>query len=173
MPFQDNTENYNRKISKMATEEAKKENMLRMTELSLEVLASEVWDTLGESAMVLSKGMGDAILEALEKEGGLELDASDSLAVGKEIDRLFVDELGFAKDIAFNRDENLVSTIKVSNCINTIFTDKLLATGMKMNFTCPIMLTCDAALRGMNIKRRIKIERWEAGKGCIITFSPL
>lgn len=32
----------------MATDEAKKMNALKMVSLSLEVLAAEVWDTLGE-----------------------------------------------------------------------------------------------------------------------------
>jgi hypothetical protein len=157
----------------MATEEAKKENMLRMTELSLEVLAAEVWDTLGESSMVLGRGMGDAILEMLEKEEGLEIAGEDSLNVGKEIERIFVDEFGFAKEISVDVDKDAVATIKVTNCINTKFTDKMLASGVKMNYTCPIMLATGSALRQMGLKGRVNIERWPEGKGCKIIFSPL
>jgi hypothetical protein len=157
----------------MATEEAKKENMLRMTELSLEVLAAEVWDTLGETAMVLSKGMGDSILEMLEKEDGLEIAGENALDVGKEIDRIFVDEFGFAKEITVDVDKDAVATIKVSSCINTKFTDKMLASGVKMNYTCPIMLATSSALTQMGLKGRVKIERWPEGKGCKIIFSPV
>jgi hypothetical protein len=156
----------------MATEEAKKENMLRMTELSLEVLGAEVWDTLGETAMVLGRGMGDAILEMLEKEEGLEIAGESSLDVGKEIDRIFVDEFGFAKEISVDVDQDAVATIKVNGCINTKFTDKMLASGVKMNFTCPIMLATSAALRQMGMKGRVNIVRWPEGKGCKIIFSP-
>jgi hypothetical protein len=157
----------------LATEEAKKENMLRMTELSLEVLAAEVWDTLGDSAIVLGKGMGDSILEMLEKEEGLEIAGENPLDVSKEIDRIFVDEFGFAKEISVDVDKDAVATIKVNNCINTKFTDKMLASGITMNYTCPIMLATSAALRQVGMKGRVKIERWPEGKGCKIIFSPV
>ena len=154
----------------MATEEAKKENTLHMAELSLEVLAAEVWDTLGESAMVLGRGMGDAILEMLEKEEGLEIASEDPANVDKEIDRIFVDEFGFAKEISAEVASNGDATISVSNCINTKFTDKMLANGVKMNFTCPIMLAVDAYMRRIGRKGRVQISRWPEGKGCKISF---
>lgn len=156
----------------MATDEVKKENTLRMTELSLQVLAAEVWDTLGESAFVLGRGMGDAILEMLEKEEGLEVAGENSEDIGKEINRIFVDEFGFAKEISLEVDSNKVGTIKVNGCINTRFTDKMLASGVTMNYTCPIMLVASAAMRQLGMKGRVKIDRWQEGKGCKIYFIP-
>ena len=156
----------------MATEEVKKENLLRMTELSLDVLAQEVYDTLGDSAMVLSKGMGDAILEMMEKEEGLEIAGESPEDVGKEIERIFVDEFGFAKSITIAVDAQKVGVFSVNNCINKKFTEKMLASGLPMNYTCPVMLAGAAALRQMGLKGRVKIGAWPEGKGCKIYFIP-
>jgi hypothetical protein len=156
----------------MATEEVKKENLLRMTELSLEVLAQEVYDTLGDTSYVLSKGMGDAILEMMEKEEGLEIGGENSDDVGKEIERIFVDEFGFAKSISLSVEENKVGIYTVNNCINKKFTDKMLASGLTMNYTCPIMLAGSAAMRQMGFKGRVKIETQPESKGCKIYFIP-
>lgn len=156
----------------MATDEVKKQNLLRMVGLSLEVLAEEVYDTLGDTAMVLSKGMGDAILEMMEKEEGLEIAGETPLEIGKEIDRILVDEFGFAKEITLDVDANAVATINVNGCINTAFTDKMLAKGLKMNYVCPAMLISSAAMRQMGLKGRVKIDRWPEGHGCKIVFIP-
>ena len=156
----------------MATEDEKKLNMLHMTQLSLEVLAAEVWDTLGETSMVLANGMGDAILEMIEKEEGLEIAGENPLDVGKEINRIFVDEFGFAKEISLDVDKDNIATMKVTSCSNTKLTDKLLADGVTTAYICPIMLACSAALRNMGIKSHVKIERWQEGKGCKIFFIP-
>ncbi|MPM09079.1 hypothetical protein SDC9_55395 [bioreactor metagenome] len=65
-----------------------------------------------------------------------------------------------------------VGLITVNGCINTKFTDKMLANGATMNYTCPIMLAASAAMRQIGMKGRVKIERWEEGKGCKIYFIP-
>jgi hypothetical protein len=157
----------------MATEDVKKENLLRMTELSLEVLAAEVWDTLGESAIVLGKGMGDSILEMLQKEEGFEFEGESTKEIAAEIKRIFLDEFGFAKDIETEIAPDGKAVITVNSCINTKFTDRMLASGVKMNYTCPIMLTASTVLRRMGAKGRVSIERWPEGKGCKINFLPL
>jgi hypothetical protein len=156
----------------MATDEAKKINALRMTSLSLEVLAEEVWDTLGESTMALSRGMGDAILAMFEKEQGLEVAAENPEAMGKEIERILVDEYGYAQEITLVVDAKMNADFKVKGCINTAFTDKLLKAGVKTQFTCPVMLVTGAAMRQLGMKGHVNIERWQEGKGCIIHFTP-
>lgn len=156
----------------MATDEAKKANALRMTSLSLEVLAEEVWDTLGESSMALAKGMGDAILEMLEKEQGLELAGEDPVAVGTEINRILVDEYGYAQEISMiNLAVGEKVDVKVKGCINTAFTDRLTKAGVKTPFICPMMLLGGALLRRVGMNPHITIERWPEGKGCIIHYS--
>jgi hypothetical protein len=167
----------------MATEETKKDNLLRMTELSLETLAVEVWDTLGESSKVMARGMGDELLTMLVKENHLDLaskahlGAKDSAAIdshmdaGLEIGRVFVDELGFAKKITFENDPWVKTVVSIHECINTQFTDKMLADGLKENYTCPFMLTVSSAMAKLGMKGRVSIERWPEGKGCKIIFT--
>jgi hypothetical protein len=157
----------------MATDEAKKMNALRMTSLSLEVLAAEIWDTLGESSMALANGMGDAILEMVEKEQGLEIAGEDPVAVGKEINRILSDEYGYTQEITMVTEPNVGSDVKAKGCLNTTFCDKLIKSGVKTPFTCPIMLLGSAALRQMGLKYRITIDRWPEGKGCIIHYKRL
>lgn len=157
----------------MATDEAKKLNALRMTTLSLEVLAEEVWESLGETSMALSRGMGDALLEMFEKEEGLEIGGEDKVAIAKEINRLLVDEFGYAQEITLEVDDKANADFKVKGCINTAFTDKLLKAGVKIPFICPIMLVTSAAMRRMGLKGHVNIERWPDGKGCIIHYTPV
>jgi hypothetical protein len=154
----------------MATEDQKKENRLRLTNLALLSLAASTWDTLGESAFAFSGPMGNHILQVMEKEMGLEIAGENPQDVMMEISRIFVDEFGFAGDIdvVMNGDDQY--QLKVHNCINRRFTDKLMAAGVEKPFICPIMNACQAALRRMDFKAHETVEKWEEGKGSIITF---
>ena len=154
----------------MATDDAKKANAQKMMMLSMKVMISEVWDTLGDSSMALSHGMGDAILEMMEKEQGLEIAAENPMAVGKEIERILVDEYGLAHEITIESDGVKDTDLKVKGCNNTYFCDQLTASGVKTPFICPAMLSTSAALRKLGYKGRVSIERWQEGKGCIVHF---
>lgn len=158
----------------MATDEAKKLNALRMTTLSLQVLAAEVWDTLGDSSMALANGMGDALLEMLEKEQGLEIAGEGPAVIGTEINRILVDEYGYANEISMivdgTSDNPSGAVVSVKGCINTANTDKLLKAGVKIPFICPMMLIGNALLRRVGMNVRINIERWPEGKGCKIHY---
>jgi hypothetical protein len=156
----------------MATEEKKKENRLRLTNMALLSLASSTWDTLGESSFAFSGAMGNHILEIMEKEMGLEIAGEDPMDVMTEIGRIFVDEFGFCSDIEINNDSDNYQ-VKVKNCVNRAFTDKLMAAGVEKPFICPIMNACQAALRRMDFKMREEVEKWVDGKGSIITFTQI
>ncbi len=158
----------------MATEEAKKQNTLRMAGMLMQVLAAEVWDTLGETSIALSRGMGDALLEMFEKEQGLEIAGENPEDVAREVDRIFCDELGFGKDITFEVNyEKKQAIVLVKGCINAQNTEKIIAAGARYNFTCPIMLVYSALMRRSGEKGRVAIERWPEGNGCKIIFSSL
>ncbi len=154
----------------MATEDQKKENRLRLTNLALLSLASSTWDTLGESAFAYSGPMGNQILAVMEKEMGLEVAGEDPKEVMMEISRIFVDEFGFASDIDVEEQGDGQYQVKVKGCINRRFTDRLMEAGVEKPFICPIMNACQAALRRMEFKAREDVEKWEDGKGSIITF---
>ena len=111
-----------------------------------------------------------AVLEMMEKEQGLEVAAEDPLALGKEIERILVDEYGLAHEITIETD--MVNTdIKVRSCNNTSFCDQLVASGVKTPFICPVMLATSAALRKIGYQGHAKIERWQEGKGSIVHFT--
>jgi hypothetical protein len=154
----------------MATEDQKKENRLRLTNLALLSLASSTWDTLGESAFAFSGPMGNHVLDVMEKEMGLEITGEDPHDVMMEISRIFVDEFGFAGDIDVKADGDNQFQVKVRNCINRRFTDRLMDAGVEKPFVCPIMNACQAALRRMDFKAHETVEKWADGNGSIITF---
>jgi hypothetical protein len=157
----------------MATEEQKKENRLRLTNMALLSLAASTWDTLGDSAFAYSGAMGNRILEVMEKEMGLEIAGENPKDVMMEVGRIFVDEFGFCSDIDVNEQGDGRYQVRVRNCVNRAFTDKLMAAGVEKPFICPIMNACQAALRRMNFKVREDVEKWVDGNGSIITFETI
>jgi hypothetical protein len=115
--------------------------------------------------------MGDHILEMFEKEMGLEIAGESPEAVIREIQRIFVDEFGFAQEIKTNiLDGGNKIELQVKNCVNRAFSDKLIAAGVQKPYICPIMNTTAAALRRMGYKVRSDIVKWQEGGGSIITF---
>lgn len=153
----------------MATEEQKKQNMLRLVNLALLGLASGVWDLLGDGAKGLSHEIGEQLLPILEKEMGLEIAGQTPLEVLQEVGRLMVDEFGFAQDVTVEADGNILR-MKVHGCINRNFTDKLEAAGVPYPFICPYLALSNAVFSRMGEKARSEIQKWSEGKGSIITF---
>lgn len=157
----------------MATEEIKKQNQLRLTNMALATLASAVWETLGDSSLSFSGLIGGQVLKIMEKEMGLEIAGESPKAVLTEIARIFVDEFGFAEDISVEGDEKVGLTMKVHNCANRKFTDILEASGVEKPFICPIMNASQAGLRRMGYKMREDVKKWADGGGSIITFTSI
>lgn len=155
----------------MAIDEQKKINHLRLTEMTLISLSTSIWDTLGETSFAFSGAMGDQILKVMEKEMGLEIAGEDPKDVLMEVARIFIDEFGFASEIDIETKGTEKFELKVKNCVNRSFTDKLMASGVEKPFVCPIMNACQSALRRMDYKMHEEIEKWVEGKGSIITFS--
>ncbi len=157
----------------MATEEIKKENQLRLINMTLLSLATSTWDTLGESAFAYSGPMGNMILGVMEKEMGLEIAGESPVDVMTEVNRIFVDEFGFASDIDVEMKGDDTYEVRVRNCVNRRFTDKLMEAGVEKPFVCPIMNACQAAMRRMDFKARSNVEKWVDGNGSIITFKTI
>jgi len=155
----------------MATDEVKKKNQYRLMSMALTGLASGVWGTLGDSAFAFSGPMGNQILGIMEKEMGLEVAGESPEDVMTEIGRIFVDEFGFASDITVEATGEEEFTVKVKNCINRNYTDKLMEAGVEKPFICPILNSCQAALRRMGYRMREDVVKWTDGNGSIITFA--
>lgn len=155
----------------MATDEQKKQNRLRLTEMSLLSLSTSTWNILGDTAFSFSGPMGRQILNIMEKEMGLEVAGEDPQDVLLEISRIFVDEFGFASDITIDAKDESHFEVRVRNCVNRSLTDKLMDAGVDKPFICPIMNACQSALRRMGYKMHEDVEKWVDGNGSIITFT--
>lgn len=155
----------------MATDEQKKQNQLLLSQMTLGVLALESWNMLGESVFSLSGMMGETILTVFEKHMGLEIAGETPQDVLMEIGRIFVDEFGFCGDIEVESSDDDKFVVKVKNCINFSFSEQLQAGGLEKMFICPVMNSCQAALRRIGVKTHEKIDPWAASRGSIITFT--
>lgn len=155
----------------MATEERKKENRSRLANLALLSVAAGAWDVLGKGVNALGGPIGDSVLQVMEKEMGLEVAGEDPEAVLMEVSRIFIDEFGFATDIEVKALDDEHFQLKVKNCVNRQFTDKLMEAGVEKPFICPIMNASRSALKRMGYRVHEDVEKWEEGKGSIITFS--
>lgn len=156
----------------MATEESKKANRLRLTNLALLSVTKGAWDILGKKGVNSFSGiMGNQILQVMEQEMGLEIAGEDPETVLMEISRIFIDEYGFASDIDIEKIGENDFRLKVHNCVNRSFTDKLTEAGVEYPYICPIMNASRSALKRMGYKVHENIEQWKEGKGSIIEFS--
>lgn len=152
----------------MATEEQKKINKLRLTQIVLTGLASGIWDILGEGAMGLTHQIGAGILPVMEKEMGLEIVGETPADVLQEIGRLMVDEFGFAQNVEVI-DNGDTLDMKISKCINAGLTGEMKKAGVgKPSFICPYMALSDAALDKMGTKAISQMQKNE--KTEVITF---
>jgi hypothetical protein len=157
----------------MATEEVKKQNQVRLANMALLSLAAGAWDVLGKGVNAFSGPMGDEILKVMEQEMGLEVAGEDPEAVMTEISRIFVDEFGFASDIDVVINDNSHFQLKVHNCVNRNFTDKLTNAGVEKPFVCPIMNATRSALKRMGYKCHEDVVPWKEEKGSVISFSAI
>ena len=156
----------------MATEEQKKENMLRLSRLTLYGLTTGVWDILGEGALGLGNEIGQKILPVLEKEMGLEIAGETPEDILQELSRILVDEFGFASNIEVSREGDIL-TAKVANCLHRKLDDELIAAGVEKLFICPILCAAVAAFNRSDLKSTTNVESWPEGKGSILTFELL
>ncbi len=153
----------------MATDEQKKANMYRLAKLTLYGLGAGIWDMLGDGALGLSHVIGAQIVPVLEKEMGLELGGDSLLDIAKEVGRIAVDEFGMAESVEASGDNDQI-TLKVKNCVLRGLTNDLMAAGVSQSFICPLLCVGDAILDRKGVKAMSNIEKWEEGKGSIITW---
>lgn len=154
----------------MATEEQKKENLIRMKNLMIAGMAKALWELFGESANATMIEVGKDTLEIMEKEMGLELDGESAEDVLTEIGRIFTDEFGYVDSFKVEVDGNSISLF-VDNCRGWYLTQQIMKTGVELPFTCPIMNVGQAALMRIGKPAHKKIEPREDVRGSKITFT--
>lgn len=155
----------------MATEEQKKENLVRMYKLVITGLGKGIWDMVGESAFAIMRSVGDGLLEIMQKEMGLEVGGASLHDTILEIDRLFVDEFGFADKIELVEDDGSHAVVHVIGCNGFNLSKNLSAAGVEKPFICPIMNVMNAAIRkNTGNNPSVDIAPDEAQRGSTITF---
>ena len=90
----------------MATEEQKKERLLKVFNIGMYSMISGLWDLFGESSFATAQSIGDRILSTMEKESGLEIQGENPQDIIQEITRLLVDEVGTMSDGKLTMDGN-------------------------------------------------------------------
>ena len=153
----------------MATEEQKKRQLVRVFSLMIEGLAKGIYDLFEDSAYALMKTVGTDLLEIMQKEMGLEIAGEEPGDVLNELMRIWVDEIGFFEEGKVEETEN-GWIVTASRCKGWNLTQKILATGVKEPFTCPIMNSMNAALGKMNVKTHMHIEPVPDVRGTMFTL---
>ena len=155
----------------MATEEQKKENLVRLMGMTIRGLALGIWDMVEESSLALGPSMGEQLLQVMEKEMGLELAGEDRADVLNEVARLFVDEFGFAQHVDVAPTEGGAAMI-VHNCALLKLTGQLSEDGVEP-FLCPYRNVVAAGAKRGNIKMRSSVDFAPELKKCTITFKAI
>ncbi len=154
----------------MASEEQKKQNLIRMKNLMIEGMAKALWDLFGESANATMIEVGKDILGIMEKEMGLEIAGEKPKDVMTEVGRIMVDEFGYIESFQVEEDGNEIS-LYVDKCMGWNLTQAIMKTGVEVPFTCPIMNVGQAALMRLGIPVHKRVEPREDVKGSRIVFT--
>jgi hypothetical protein len=154
----------------MATEEQKKQNMMRIMTLMISGLAKALYELFGETAYATMSEVGKEILQIMEKEMGLELAGDTPKAVLTEIGRIFADEMGFIESFKVEGDGKELK-LTVSKCQGWALSQKIAAQGVEFPFTCPIMNVGEAALLRMGKHAHRTITPIPATRGSTITYT--
>ncbi|EIC22070.1 hypothetical protein [Thiorhodovibrio frisius] len=154
----------------MASEEEKKRQLVRVLSLMIEGLAKGIYDLFDDSAFALMRIVGTDLLEIMQKEMGLEIEGENPTDVLNELLRIWVDEIGFFDDATVKEIEN-GWMIEGNRCKGWNLTQKILATGVKQPFTCPVMNTMNAALAKMEVQTHMNIEPIPETRGTRFTLT--
>ena len=131
----------------MATEEQKKENLVRMYKLVIEGLTKGLYDLFGESSYAIMHSFGDDLLNIMQQEMGLEVAGENIHDVITEIARLFEDEFGFADKLVIDEEAEDHVQVHVEGCHAYNLSKRIRELGVEHPFTCPIMNVMAAAIR--------------------------
>jgi hypothetical protein len=154
----------------MASEEEKKKQLVRVFSLMIEGLAKGIYDLFDDSAFALMQTVGKDLLEIMQREMGLEIEGENPSDVLNELLRIWVDEVGFFDSATVEETEN--GWIVVGHkCKGWNLTQKILATGVKEPFTCPVMNSMRAALDKLGVSTHMHIEPVPESRGTRFTLT--
>lgn len=147
----------------MATEEQKKERLLRLCNDIMFGFGKGLYDLFGETALATVETIGEDILEDMEHELGLEIHGEDPETILTEIERLMVDEYGLCKKATLKIEGNEIDLF-CEQCKFWKATAALKEAGVPP-YTCVPMMMASAALhKRLGRKCRFKEIRQDMDK---------
>jgi hypothetical protein len=154
----------------MATEEQKKQNLLKVFNIAMFGLIEGLWDLFGESSFATINAVGDRILETMEKEAGLEISGENPEDILLEVTRLLVDEMGTMSAGKVTMDGTKVS-IACQECFLREATGWLEAEGVQPFACVPMNISAAAMRKRLGSKHRVIGRDWNPGtQTCTIHF---
>ncbi len=154
----------------MATEEQKKERLLKVFNIGMYGMVKGLWDLFGESAFATTNSIGDRMLTTLEKESGLEISGENPEDILNEIVRLLVDEAGTMGDGKVTVKDHKVS-IACQRCFLREATNWLEAEGVQPFACIPMGISAAAMRKRLGTKHRLLGREWDKEtETCTINF---
>ncbi len=154
----------------MATEEQKKQRLLKVFNIGMYSLIGGLWDLFGESSFATTQAIGDRILETMEKESGLEIEGENPEDIIQEIVRLLVDEVGTMSDGKVMIQDKSVS-LACKECFLREATGWLEKDGVQPFACVPMNIAAAAMRKRLGIKHRLRGREWDsASQTCTIKF---
>lgn len=154
----------------MATEEQKRERLLKVFNIAMYGLIEGLWDLFGESSFATINSVGDRILTVMEREAGLEIAGENPEDILLEITRLLADEIGTMSGGEVTMDGNNVS-IACQECFLREATGWLEAEGVQPFACVPMNISAAAMRKRLGTKHRVLGRDWDPGtQTCTIRF---
>ncbi len=155
----------------MATEDQKKERLLKVFNISIYSLVGGLWDLFGESSFATMNTIGDKILETMEKESGLEIQGEDPKNILMEVSRLLSDEVGTMKSGKVTMTEDGKVSMACEQCFLREATTMLEADGVQPFACVPMNISAAAMRKRLNAKHRVLGRKWDPkSQTCTIEF---
>jgi len=157
----------------MATDAQKKENLLKVFNISMFGMVEGLWDLFGESSFATVQAIGDRVLEVMEKEAGLEIAGENPEDILIEVTRLLVDEIGTMSAGEVTVDGQKVS-IACQECFLREATGWLEEAGVQPFACVPMNIAAAAMRQRLGTKHHVIGRKWDQGsQTCTIQFELL
>jgi hypothetical protein len=158
----------------MATEDQKKERLLKVFNISMYGLIGGLWDLFGESSFATINSVGDKILETMERESGLEIQGESPKDILMEVSRLLADEIGTMKSGKVVMTDDGKVSMACEHCFLREATGWLEADGVQPFACVPMNISAAAMRKRLNAKHRVIGRKWDSqSQTCTIEFQVL
>ncbi len=155
----------------MASEEQKKERLLKVFNIAMYSMIGGLWDLFGESSFATINTVGDRILQTIEKDSGLEIQGENPKDILLEVSRLLADEIGTMKSGTVTMTDGGHVTIACEKCFLRQATDLLEKDGVQPFACIPMNISAAAMRKRLGTRHRVLGRQWDKDtQTCTIEF---